>query len=44
MVDKKEEAIKTVEKIKQKVHVYDENNKEMILDFYDTFFKEIKDE
>ena len=42
VVDKKEEAIKTIEKIKEKVHVYDENNKEMILDFYDTFFKEVE--
>ena len=44
VVDKKEDAIKTVKKIKEKVHVYDEDGKEMILDFYDTFFKEIKDE
>ena len=43
VVDSKDEAVKTVEKIRQKVHVYNKMGKEMIFDFYNTILKEVKD-
>lgn len=44
VVDSKEEAVDIVKKIKEKVHVYDKDGREMILDFFNTYIKEIENE